>query len=406
MTPGRLSKVLSRRLTIAWREQPTQADIEAVEANIERVGLVIRVRWAIVAALAVFSVLGAAIYASYGVMGPMWRHMLVPSVALLLVLVYNTYYQTHYRTLGNYVPFNVGQLLADIAVVTVLLYYSGGVDSWFDSMYLLFVLEAAIILPTRRGVWAIAAAAMAAYVSVLALDGTGVLPHVAMPFVSGSLHSHAPFVTVRALWGLTVLAGTASIGTMLMREVRRREERLVAHSVRDAMTGLLNRGQLRAELSREINRSGRFGGGVSLILLDVDGFERFNSTFGHEAGNRMLCRVGEALTATVGDDDATDLALVARFGGEEFAILVPEEEPGCCEAGRALAEAVRSAVEAARDEDRSVTVSAGVSCFPVDGRNSAEMVGAADAALARAAGAGGNTVVTAREHPASGKAGA
>ncbi|HEY5488878.1 MAG TPA: hypothetical protein VIK00_03490, partial [Candidatus Limnocylindrales bacterium] len=63
MQAGRLNKALQRRLTIMWRDQPSQSDIEELAANVERVGLVIRLRWAIVAAIAAFSVFGIGIYA-------------------------------------------------------------------------------------------------------------------------------------------------------------------------------------------------------------------------------------------------------------------------------------------------------------------------------------------------------
>jgi len=210
MTPGKLSKALARRLTVSWREQPNQYDIEALDANIARVGLVIRVRWAIVAALVVFSVIGGGVYALAGSFGDMWRQMVVPGLALGFVLLYNAYYQTSYRRFANIAVFNVIQLLLDIAVVTVLIYYSGGVYSWFSAMYLLFVLEAALILPSRTQVFAIAAGAWAAYVSVLSLVFLGVLPHVSMPFVHNDLQTAGSYVAVRSLWELTILGGAAA----------------------------------------------------------------------------------------------------------------------------------------------------------------------------------------------------
>ena len=70
--------------------------------------------------------------------------------------LYNTYYQRTYRRFGNIAVFNHAQLLLDVVVVTLLVYYSGGVYSWFDAMYLLFILEAALILPTAAEVWVVA----------------------------------------------------------------------------------------------------------------------------------------------------------------------------------------------------------------------------------------------------------
>lgn len=396
MTPGRASKWLARRLTIAWREQPTQTEIEELQANVARVGLVVRMRWAIVVALVVFSAAGALIYMADGQFTGMWRHMAVPAVALLFVLVYNAFYQVNYRRLGNVAGFNQAALLLDIAVVTVLIYYSGGIYSWFDSMYLLFVLEAALILPRRGQVWLIAFAAIAAYLLVPLLVYTRVLPHVALPFVENQLQYRAAYVAVRALWSFTIIAGTATIGTLLMDDVRSRVDRLAAQSVRDEMTGLYNRSYLRAELGLEIERARRYKRGVCVMIVDVDNLDGFNRTFGHDAGNDMLVAVAGALrSATSGSGDGDPLVVTARYGGEEFAVLVPETGATDCTAGTLMAERVREAVAAARVDDRSVTVSIGLASYPLHGRTPQELMASADSALAAAAAAGGNRVVTA-----------
>jgi diguanylate cyclase (GGDEF)-like protein len=398
MTPGRFQKSLARRLTVSWRQQPNQYDIEALESNVARVGLVVQVRWAIVAALLVFSVLGGGIYAMTGVFGEMWHQMVVPAIALGSVLLYNTYYQLNYRRFANIAVFNVIQLLLDILVVTVLIYYSGGVYSWFSAMYLLFVLEAALILPTRIQVAAIAAGAWAAYTLILSLVYFEVVPHVAMPFVHNDLQTAGSYVAVRCLWELTILGGAAAVGTGLMDSIRIREARLSMESVKDARTGLYNRAFFRRELGLELERARRDHRGVSVALADIDGFERFNAMFGVEAGNAILVRIADAISkavSPVGPPDA-QLVLVSRYGGEEFAVLVPEASPGEIRDGEAIAERLRIAVGAIRDEDRSVTVSVGVAAFPSHGRTAAELIGAADSALSTAKSAGGNKVAAGR----------
>jgi diguanylate cyclase (GGDEF)-like protein len=398
VTPGRFSKALARRLTVSWRQQPSQDDIEALDANIARVGLVVRVRWAIVAALVVFSVIGGGVYAITGVFGQMWHQMVVPAVALSSVLLYNTYYQLNYRRFANIAVFNVIQLLLDIVVVTLLIYYSGGVYSWFSAMYLLFVLEAALILPSRTQVIAIALGAWGAYTAALGLVYFGSLPHVAMPFVRNDLQSAGSYVAVRCLWELTILGGAAAVGTALMREIRVREEQAAAVSVRDRRTGLFDRTFFRRELGLELERARRDRRGVSVVLADIDDFERFNTLFGVDAGNAMLVRVAEAIKHSVAPNGASEsqLVMVARWGGEEFVLLVPEASPGDIRDGEAVAERVRAATGEARDQDRSVTVSVGVAAFPVHGRTAAELIGAADGALTSAKSAGGNRVVVGR----------
>lgn len=400
MTPGRLSKAMQRRLMVLWRDQPSQSDIEALEANTERVGLVIKLRWAIVGAIVIFSILGVAIYWAGGQVELLWRQMIIPAIALLLVLVYNWYYQRTYRQFANLAVFNVAQLLLDIAVVTVLIYYSGGVYSWFDAMYYLFVLEAALILPTRREVYWVAGAAIAAYVSVLAMVLAGLLPHMAMPFVHNDLQIVPSYVAVRGLWTVTVILGTAMVGELFVRTMRDRTEKLVEQSIRDLRTGLYDRAFVRRELAIEVQRAERFHLGVSVILVDIDHFEHFNQLFGTDAGNRIIDRIADGLRR-LADVDAPEptLMLPARYGGEEFALIVPEDgsAPGA-EAGP-LAERLRAEIAAILDEDRSVTVSVGVAMYPRDGRTAADLFGAADAALVRAAAEGGNRVVIGRAGP-------
>lgn len=380
-----------------WRDQPSQSDIEAIEANIERVGLVIRLRWAIVGAIVVFSVLGVSIYAVGGQVGLLWRQMIIPAIALALVLVYNVFYQRAYRQFGNLAVFNVAQLLLDIAVVTVLIYYSGGVNSWFDAMYYLFVLEAALILPTRREVWWVAGAAASAYVGVLGLELVRIFPHNYMPFVAPGLQYQASYVVVRALWTVTVIAGTATVGELFVRSMRERTAALAEQATRDLRTGLYDRAYVRREVAVEIERAKRFHRGVSVILADIDRFEHFNEVFGTEAGNRMIDRIADVLRRVAGCDGSEPCLIVAgRYGGEEFALIVPEDAASSLTEALPMAERLRAEIAATLDEDRSVSVSVGVAAYPKDGRTASELLSAADAALVSAAGKGGNRVAVGR----------
>ncbi|HEY5517446.1 MAG TPA: GGDEF domain-containing protein [Coriobacteriia bacterium] len=396
MQPGRLNKALQRRLTIMWRDQPSQSDIEELAANVERVGLVIRLRWAIVAAIAVFSVFGIGIYGLAGQAPEFAPRMLVPGVALLLVLVYNAYYQRTYRNFGNLAVFNAAQLVLDILVVTVLVYYSGGVYSWFDALYYLFVLEAALILRSHREVWAVAGLAAGAYVLVVGSVWAGILPHMSMPFVSNDLQFAGSYVAVRALWTITVIFGAASVGWLFTGAMRERTALLVKQIVRDSRTGLYDRAYFRRELAVEIERARRFGRGVSVIVADIDDFAHFNELFGTEAGNRMIDLIAEVVREATGRSGGEPcLVLAARYGGEEFALFVPEDSETSSE-GERIAEQLRAGVAAVLDDDRSVTVSVGVASFSRDGRTASELLSVADAALVRAAADGGNRVVVGR----------
>jgi diguanylate cyclase (GGDEF)-like protein len=108
-------------------------------------------------------------------------------------------------------------------------------------------------------------------------------------------------------------------------------------SSRDALTGLSNRRSFEAALCRETDRVARSGEPALLLMLDIDHFKRINDLHGHNAGDLVIKSVAEALTASVRPMD-----LVARIGGEEFAIILPNCPPAF---GATVAERIRSQVE-------------------------------------------------------------
>ena len=112
---------------------------------------------------------------------------------------------------------------------------------------------------------------------------------------------------------------------------------LVDLSSRDALTGLANRRAFDVALEREIDRVARSGEPALLLALDIDHFKRVNDTYGHKAGDLVIQAVASALIDTVRPMD-----LVARVGGEEFGIILPNCQPAFAEA---VAERVRRRVE-------------------------------------------------------------
>jgi len=101
--------------------------------------------------------------------------------------------------------------------------------------------------------------------------------------------------------------------------IGRQADRLEALAETDVLTGLANRRALRRRLTDDLHRAQRYGSPVSLLLVDVDGLKRINDERGHAAGDRVIRRVAEAITETLRDAD-----LGARWGGDEFAILMPD----------------------------------------------------------------------------------
>ncbi len=400
MTPNRIAKMLQRQLMVSWREQPTRYDIEALQANVRRVGLVIAVRWALVAALTVYSVLAAWAYMYEIPWSELWVNMRIPAFALVFVLVYNTFYQLTYKRLGNIAILNHAQLIFDAVVVTVLVYYSGGVHSWFWAMYPLFILEAAFILPRQADTWFIAAFCAVAAGFVIWGEYFGLLPHTDMPFMETALHQNRTFVSVRYMWQITLLAGTATVATRMMASTRAREVELAASSIVDDKTGLYDRHYFLRALNSEVVRAEHDGRPVYVLLMDINEFSKFNELVGFERGDKMLREVADAISRALEEVSVPDTNVAARFGGEEFAVIFTEHStkgrPSIDDAVL-LAESIRRAVAEIRVADAGVTVSIGVAGFPADAATSEQLLDAADEALLAATVAGGNVVKTASD---------
>jgi len=165
-------------------------------------------------------------------------------------------------------------------------------------------------------------------------------------------------------------------------------------AITDRLTGLFNRLKFDQALASEMLRSQRYGVPLSLILFDVDNFKAINDAYGHQIGDRALMRLAEATAKLVRGAD-----LLARWGGEEFALLTPGADGA---AALKAAEKLRASIETlAVEEVGGVTCSFGVTQFSED--DSAEdFVGRADEALYLAKLRGRNRVEMVSRSPASG----
>jgi two-component system cell cycle response regulator len=152
----------------------------------------------------------------------------------------------------------------------------------------------------------------------------------------------------------------------------------------DPLTGIGNRRSFDAELASRFEHARRYNRPLTLVMIDIDHFKEVNDTFGHQAGDEVLQRIARVLERTTRQSD-----FVARFGGEEFVVLLPETP---LLEGLQVAEKIRAAV-AAEDLPTRVTVSAGVATLPQPHIDSPDaLVAAADAALYRAKESGRNRV--------------
>lgn len=158
----------------------------------------------------------------------------------------------------------------------------------------------------------------------------------------------------------------------------------------DWLTGLYTRRYLRNALEGELSRAIRHHRALSLILLDVDHFKLYNDSHGHLAGDDVLRNLGKVLLGTTRTED-----LCARFGGEEFLVLMPETDRT---AALIVAERIRREVEHypffGREEmpNGVVTVSVGVASFPMEVSDGDGLIARADAALYQSKERGRNVV--------------
>jgi diguanylate cyclase (GGDEF)-like protein len=155
-------------------------------------------------------------------------------------------------------------------------------------------------------------------------------------------------------------------------ERRKQEEHMKLLAVTDPLTGLANYRLLLERIDLEIKRYGRTGRPFSILLLDLDGLKKINDAYGHLAGSRALCRIAEVLRLHCREIDTP-----ARYGGDEFALILPETpfEQGCQVAQR-IAERLAQDPESPR-----ISASMGVAEYPNDGHTIEHVLCAADEAL-------------------------
>jgi diguanylate cyclase (GGDEF)-like protein len=198
--------------------------------------------------------------------------------------------------------------------------------------------------------------------------------------------------------GMRRLAVTAAGQTALAMVSLRLREELESQSVRDPLTGLYNRRVLEASLHREILRARRKGHSVSVVFIDLDHFKKFNDTFGHAAGDEVLMTMGKMFQEYFRGED-----VVCRYGGEEFAIVMPEARAGDA---AARAEGLRAKAENlslqfhGQKLDR-VTLSIGIAAYPQHGTTRDSLLRAADECLYRSKSAGRNRITVAESQTQS-----
>ncbi len=158
-------------------------------------------------------------------------------------------------------------------------------------------------------------------------------------------------------------------------------ETLRTQSIRDPLTGLFNRRYMEDSLEREFRRAVRKGSPLTVLMVDLDHFKKFNDTYGHEAGDAVLREVAKVFQAQLRAED-----IASRYGGEEFTLILPDTE---LDAAIQCAERLKTASRAIQIPHYGQTLdgirlSIGVACYPLHASTAESLVRSADAALYRA----------------------
>jgi diguanylate cyclase (GGDEF)-like protein len=134
-------------------------------------------------------------------------------------------------------------------------------------------------------------------------------------------------------------------------------EEVIKHSIIDELTGVYNRRYFNITLQREIKRAGRYSQNLCLFVFDIDNFKKYNDTYGHSEGDKVLQLVGKSLLKTFRAEDTA-----CRIGGEEFAVILPETDTesafkACLRFSKKLKEISEYALPS------TITISGGISCY-------------------------------------------
>lgn len=200
-----------------------------------------------------------------------------------------------------------------------------------------------------------------------------------------------------------IMIGTVLFGFFLRDETTMRaDESLIRLASVDALTGLSNRGVFNLEIQREFDRARRYRRELSLVMFDIDHFKQFNDTYGHKVGDDVLRHIGRLTLQNCRTND-----IPTRYGGEEFAIILPETP---MERALIQAERLRKSILAfpmpTGETAISVTVSVGLGMLEPEMVDPNELIESADRALYRAKESGRNQVCWNRVHaprPAGGQ---
>ncbi|OGP80506.1 MAG: hypothetical protein A2Z13_03620 [Deltaproteobacteria bacterium RBG_16_64_85] len=264
-------------------------------------------------------------------------------------------------------------------------------------MYLVVTLESVLVMEKYSDTFALALGASLAYGGLLQFEFYGILPPVSMPFENLSLQQTLPYDVMKWAWVTMINMSVATIGVYLMKTIRHREEELNKLVIKDNLTSLYNRAYFFYRLNSEIQRAKRYNRSLSLLIMDMDNFKQFNDRYGHLVGDQLLRVVSSTIRSNIrygAKKPSYELDIPCRYGGDEFAIILPETTSVHATAvaerlrkeinvkcGHEMMAQIQAATGSHPMEVPDVTVSVGVASFPEHASITDALVKAADDAM-------------------------
>ncbi len=285
--------------------------------------------------------------------------------------------------------FGFGLLLFTSFLLAGIIYLCG-IHTAVTSVLLFGQLGLGTVILDRRRILILIATMLGNLYLIIFLTKTGIIPYMdfgarVLDFRQGAIETFA----LVALFTGTVLA--VYFWTMYVRERLEKAHRdLAVLAATDKLTGLPNRRSFDEALSREVLRAMRTDRPLALLMCDVDHFKKVNDTHGHTAGDEVLRRIAAVLLGSV----RIGVDTPSRFGGEEFAILLPETElKGAREVAQRIADAVRMLQFGGGGKQFSVTISIGVGVLRGENLDGETLLELSDTLLYRAKKGGRDRVV-------------
>jgi len=380
-------------------DAPTTDELEMLNESRVRIAQVIRGRWIILGIMAAYGVVPYLIFHYYSIdLGSVTTLQVVfPVLAWCAMATYNAFFQYSHQWFANIRPLNQIQLLLDLMFVTVVIHYSGGAVSWFWPMYLIVILESALVMENYSDTFAFSLGASLAYGGLLQFEYYGILQPLSVPFENISLQWNLPYDVTKWAWVTMINMSVAAISVHLMKTIRHREKELKKLVTMDNLTSLHNRAYFFFRLHSEVQRAKRYNRSLSLLIMDMDNFKRVNDQYGHLIGDQLLRAVSNTIRSNIrysAGKARYELDIPCRYGGDEFAIILPETTSAQAtvaavrirkeinvQCGHEMMELIQAATDSHPMEVPNVTVSVGVASFPEHASETEALVKAADDAM-------------------------